>query len=97
MKLIIFISFFYLVSCAGSPPALEYSFAKTALKAARKVNSITNAESQWIKAKEYYHRGEKAFSVRDFISAKKWFSESIRWAEKAENISRFKMSTGEGV
>lgn len=91
------ISSFLLVSCAGRPPFLEYSIAKVALKAARKVDSEKNAGPYWIKAMDYYSRGEKSFQERDYLSSKHYFNESIKWAEKAENLSRFKMSTGEGI
>ncbi len=91
------IIFFCLVSCAGRPPFLEYTIAQTALKSARKVNSDKNAVAYWSKAIDYYRKGEKRFQNRDYISAKQFFNESIRWAEKAENLSRFKMSKGEGI
>ena len=88
---------FLLVSCAGRPPLLEYSIAKVALKSARKVDSEKNAGPYWIKAMDYYSRGEKSFQERDYLSSKNYFNESIKWAEKAENLSRFKMSKGEGI
>ena len=98
MKIIITIVIFLcLISCAGTPPFLEYSIAKTALKAARKANAEKNAGAYWIKAMNYYQKGEQSFRERDYISAGRFFDEAIKWAEKAENISRFKMSTGEGV
>ena len=89
--------FFCLTACAGKLPFLEYTIAQTALKVARKVNSDKNATAYWLKATDYYRRGEKRFQNRDYISAKQFFNESIRWAEKAENLSRFKMSKGEGL
>ena len=89
--------FFYLTACAGNPPFLEYTIAQEAIKAARKVNSGKNAVAYWTKALESYQRGENRFQDRDYISAERFFNESIKWAEKAENLSRFKMSTGEGI
>ena len=97
MKFLVFLVFFYLTACAGKPPFLEYTLAQVAIKSASKVNSEKNAPSYWIKAMDYYRRGEKRFKNRDYISAGRFFSESRKWAEKAENLSRFKMSTGEGV
>lgn len=97
MKFFIVLIFFYLTACAGKPPFLEYTLAQVAIKAARKVNSEKNAISYWVKAMDYYRRGEKRFQDRDYISAGRLFNESRKWAEKAENLSRFKMSTGEGV
>ena len=98
MKIFILTAFSFLfISCAGRPPFLEYSVAFTAVSSARKVNADKNATSQWVKAIRYYREAEKRFQVRDYSSAVKFFNESIKWAEKAENISRLKMSSGEGV
>jgi len=97
MKLFLVAFFFYLTACAGNPPFLEYTIAQEAIKAAGKVDSDKNATAYWTKALEYYQRGERRFQDRDYIPAEQFFNESIKWAEKAENLSRFKMSTGEGV
>ena len=91
------IIFICLISCAGTPPFLEYTIAQKALKSARKVNSNTNADVHWKKALHYYYKAEKRFRDRDYISPRQFFNESIKWAEKAENFSRFKMSTGDGM
>ncbi len=88
---------FCFLSCAGKPPFLEYTIAKTALKSARKVNAEKNTGSYWYKALDYYQKGQMRFRERDYKSAEKLFNESVKWAEKAENISRFKMSKGEGI
>ena len=98
MKFIFFtFALFCLISCAGKPPFLEYTIAQAALKAARKVNAEKNTGPYWEKAISYYNKGGKKYRERDYISAERFFNESIKWAEKAENLSRFKMSTGEGV
>ena len=88
---------FFLTACAGKPPFLEYTVAQVAIKSARKVHSAKNAVTYWNKALHFYHKAEKKFQNRDYTSAQGYFRESIRWAEKAENISRFKMSQGEGI
>ena len=102
MKIRLLIGFFVyvmvgLVSCAGTPPFLGYVVAQTALNSARKANSETNASPYWAKAMHYYQRGQKSFQERDYFSAGRFFNESVKWSEKAENFSRFKISTGEGV
>ncbi len=98
MKAIIFIVFFCLLSsCAGKPPFLEYTIAQTALKSAHKTNAEKNIGPYWEKAMDYYRKGKQKFRARDYISAERFFNESIKWAEKAENFSRFKMSKGEGI
>ncbi len=90
-------SFVFLIACAGKPPFLEYTIAQKALKSAHKVNADKSAISLWVRASRYYQRAEQQFQDRDYISARRYFNESIKWAEKAENLSRFKMSTGEGI
>lgn len=94
---VLVIAFIFLISCAGTPPFLEYTIAQKALKSARKVNSNVNATAYWEKALHYYRRAEKRFQDRDYISSRQFFNESIKWAEKSENFSRFKMSTGDGI
>ena len=88
---------FCLLACAGRPPFLEYTIAKTALKSARKVNAEKNTGAYWYRARDYYQQGRRSFRERDYKSAERFFNESIKWAEKAENFSRFKMSKGEGI
>ena len=84
-----------MTACAGKPPFLGYVIAKTALHSAKKVDSATNSP-YWAKALHHYQRGQKSFRERDYISADRFFNKSIKWFEKAENYSRFKISTGEG-
>ena len=88
---------FSFLSCAGKPPFLEYTIATTALKSARKVNAEENTSSYWYRAMDYYQKGRREFRERDYKTAERFFNESVKWAEKAENLSRFKMSKGEGV
>ena len=97
MKVFIVVVFLYLCACAGRPPFLEYSIAFSAIEAAKKANSDKNATAEWIKAIRYYRQAEQKFHVRDYNTSTLLFNESINWAEKAENISRLKMSMGEGI
>lgn len=89
--------FFCLTACAGKPSIVEYVIAQSAIKNARKVNADKNATVYWVKALNYYNKGQQNFKNRDYISATQLFNESIKWAEKSENLSRFKISTGEGI
>ncbi len=88
---------FLLLACISKPPYLEYALAQTAIQSARKTNARKNALSYWMKALNYYTKGEKEFSYRDYVSAGQLFNEAIEWAEKAENLSRFKILKGEGM
>ena len=82
-------------SCAGKPPFLEYTLAQKAINSARQSNSEQNAGLYWRKALNYYRQGEYKFKERDYITAGRLFNQSRKWAEKAENLSRFKTSTGD--
>lgn len=95
---LIFVSFFCsVVNCAGKPPILEYSIAKVAIAHAQKADAEKNATSLWIKAKELYYKGELAFSGRNYTAAERFFSASIKLAEKAEFSSIIKETKGEGI
>ena len=83
--------------CSGRPPFLVYTLANTAIQAANRSRARENAKLQWMKAMDYYHRAKESFSDRSYFSARRYFSESIRWAEKAENISRLKLNAGNGI
>ncbi len=96
-KLCVGICLFLTTACAGTPPFVGYVIAKTALKSARKAEAEKNASPYWTKAMHHYQRGRNSFQERDYISAERFFNESVKWAEKAENLSRFKISTGQGV
>ena len=84
-------------SCAGRPPFLEYTLARSAIKAAQAANSDKHAVAYWTKALKYYKNGEQRYESRDYISSKRFFNESVKWAEKAENLSRYKISSGEAL
>ena len=96
-KLVVGLCFLLTTACAGTPPFAGYVIAKTALKSARKVGAEDHAGPYWTKALRHYQRGRNSFQDRDYISAERFFNESIKWSEKAENLSRFKISTGQGV
>ncbi len=94
-----FVVFLWVIlsACSGRPPFLEYTLAHSALQSANKVKSRYNAYTQWAKAVAYYNQGKASYHNRSYISAKRFFNESLRWSEQAENISRLKMSTGEDL
>ena len=87
---------FTLISCVTSQtPFLEYSIAKVALVHARKHEmNGKHATSEYNKAINYFKKGEQAFNNRKFHQAKKLFNKSIKWAEKAEAINRYKERAG---
>ena len=98
MKFFLSVVFLCLLSaCSGRPPFLEYTLARTAIQSANHVKAKQNAKLQWMKAMNYYHKGEERFNGRHYRSARRFFNESMRWAEKAENISRLKLSVGSGL
>ena len=82
------------MGCAGRPPFLEYTLAHSALQSAQTTKSDRHAALYWTKASRYYKQGKRTFSSRDYMAAKRFFNESIKWSEKAENLSRYKISSG---
>ncbi len=100
MKPAVFFVFFLLgtlFSCAGRPPFLEYTLAHQALKSAKTIQSEKHAVHYWLKANRYFHTGERKYRNRDYMSSKRFFNESLKWAQKAENLTRYKMSTGDAL
>ncbi len=83
-----------LSGCSGKPPFLEYTLAHSAIQSADKVQSKHHASRQWRNAINYYNRGEENFGDRHYMSARRFFEESRRWAQNAEHITRLKMSSG---
>ena len=92
-----FLLVFLTVSCAGRPPFLEYTLANSAIKAADKVKARHHAAPEWMKALNYYDRGRRHYADRGYISAKRMFNLSLKWAEQAENFSRIKIQSGGGL
>ena len=83
------------VGCAGRPPFLEYTLARRALKAAGAIHSDRHASRYWMKASRAYSTGKQKYQLRDYTSSKRYFSESLKWSQKAENLTRYKMSAGD--
>ena len=76
--------------CAAPLPIEDYTYARTAMDAARKVESGRYASGYWYKAEENYRKGQKAFKEFDSSNAKKYFQLARQYAERAENATRLK-------
>ncbi len=93
----ILLFFLFLSSCISNPPLEEYTLARTALNAARLVESARYASSLWHQAEESYQKGQKAFHKEDYEKALQYFIQARSYAEKAENITRVvRFQRGEG-
>ena len=82
---------FALFSCAGTPPLRSYNLARTALKHAKKYEAKKRAPKSYQKASFLYKEGQIHFRGRYYGSAKEAFEESKEFAEKAEDLSRWKL------
>ncbi len=81
---------------AAPPPYEEYALAKAAVRAAQDADSARFATSLWNKAEENFRNGQRAYREANFEEAKKHFQLALRFAEKAENLTRLKkFQTGE--
>ena len=84
-------------SCAGPAPYEEYTYARTALDAARSSGAAKYAPGLWFKADEAYRKGAKAYKDRYFKEARDYLINARKYAEKAENSTRLKkFESGDG-
>lgn len=87
----LWLSSLLLIGCVVPPPPYEdYSTAKSAVRAARDVDSARYSTTSWHKAEEAFRNGEKAFKDNDFAQAKRYFKLAKEYAESAENATRLK-------
>ena len=86
---IAFVSIF-LSSCAGTPPLKEYSLARTALFHAKKFEANKYQPQTYERSRYFYRQGKKSFNERFYSEARDFFEQSIKNAERAENITRWK-------
>lgn len=83
--------------CAGTPPINEYTYARTALEAAKRAGAPRYAPGFWSRAEESYRRAEKLYNDRYYDEALDEFENARIYAEKAENSTRLKkFKSGEG-
>lgn len=88
-----------LVACVAAPPPYEeYTLARTAIVAAKDVDSAKNAPGLWIRAEESYRMAQREFNENDFAQARRHFKSAIRFSEKAENATKLrKFQSGDGA
>ena len=80
-----------LTSCISAPPPYEdYTLARTAVTAAKDVDSARFARGLWQRAQNHYRQGKQAYQQRDFDMARNQFRLAIKYAERAENVTRLK-------
>lgn len=80
-----------ITGCVVAPPPYEeYTFARAAVRAAQEFDSARFSTGLWNKAEENYSSGQKAYKEAEFASAKKYFTNALQFAERAENATRLK-------
>lgn len=86
------------MGCATEPPVVEYTLARTAIRAAQEYESARYAPGFWHDAEEAYRRGEEFFRKENFAEAKEEFLLAKTFAEKSENTARLmRFKAGEGA
>ena len=86
-------SFFFLVSlasCVSTPPYKEYALAQTALSEAKKFSADKIAPELYSKSLSLYKRASNSYIQKDYEKAGLLFADSLKFAKKAELISRLK-------
>jgi hypothetical protein len=86
---VFFSTVFFLLGCVSpNRPYAEYTFAQSALEAARSVQAVRYSSGFWHQAEEAYRQAKILYSNRDFEEAKNLFIKARLSAEKAENSAR---------
>ena len=84
-----------LFGCAGPKPYDDYAIAYSAIKAAQSAEASRYSPGYWSKAERLYREGQQAYADNSNERAKKLFQLSVKYAEKAENVTRLrKFQTG---
>ena len=80
-----------LTACITPPPPYEdYTIARTALHSAQEVDSARFAAGWWDKAEDNYRKDEQAYKDNEFEQAQKYLRRTIRYSERAEDVTRKK-------
>ncbi len=81
-----------LSGCVGRPPRRDYLLADAAMVAAKSADALQYAPGLFTKAQEYYLKGQRNFSDRDYSDARNNFNLARDYAERAENYTVLKKS-----
>ena len=85
-----------LSGCPTAQPVDDYTLARTAIQAAKDVDSARYAPSYWHRAEDAYRKGEVHFKDQDYEEAQAEFIQAREYAERAENVARVqKYKSGE--
>ena len=88
-KKLIVLSYVFLAGCQTTPaPNDEYMFAKSAIDAAKAVQSVRYSPGYWHQAEESYRQAKILFTNRDYEESRNLFIKARAAAEKAENSAR---------
>jgi hypothetical protein len=80
---------FLFMGCISAPPPVdEYTIARTAMEAARVVESARYSPGYWHQAEEAYRRAQALFRDHEYEESKVEFLKARQAAEKAENSAR---------
>lgn len=85
------------LGCAGPKPYEEYAIAYVALRSAKKSEASRYSPGYWSKAERLYREGQQAYNDNSNEKAKQLFKLSVKFAEKAENVTRLRKFQSGGV
>lgn len=77
-----------IVGCTTTAPIREYTLARAAIDAAKRIEAGRIAPAFFHKAEEAYRKAELEYKKEQFTEAKDHFELAREYAEKAENSAR---------
>lgn len=83
--------------CAGPKPYEEHALAYVALRAAESAQASRYSPGNWSKAEKMYRVGQQSYRENSNEKARVYFLKSIKYSEKAENVTRLKKFQSGGV
>ena len=95
LTVFIFLSGFC-VSCASTISFKEYAFAEAALAASSRVDAQKLSPHSYVKAQSYFRQGKMEFNSANYDTARSYFTQAQKLAERAELRSYIKRSQSGG-
>ena len=95
--LLTFILMGVLGACAGPKPYEEHALAYVALRSAESAQASRYSPGNWSKAERMYREGRQLYKENSNEKSRVYFLKSIKYSEKAENVTRLKKFQSGGV
>lgn len=88
--------FLFCSACASTISFREYAFAEAALAASARVDAQRLSPHSYVKAQSYFRQGKVEFKNANYDTARSYFNQAQKLAEKSELLSYIKRSQSGG-